>query len=86
MSLILKITFLSGLHFLTLVAVHPCLVVLQGTDCYYRAESILPHSTVGLTLKFTSTESNSFALGESLISNHRHICLHQNSGPSCTSV
>ena len=31
----------TGLHFLTLVAVHPCLVVPQGTDYHHGAEPIL---------------------------------------------
>jgi hypothetical protein len=37
-----ELTLLSGVHFLTLVAVHPCPVVLQGTAAYFnsRAESI----------------------------------------------
>jgi hypothetical protein len=37
-----ELTLLSGVHFLTLVAVHPCPVVFQGTaaNCHRRAELI----------------------------------------------
>jgi len=37
-----ELTLLSGVHFLTLVAMRPCPVVFQGTaaNCHCRAESI----------------------------------------------
>jgi hypothetical protein len=37
-----ELTLSSGVHFLTLVAVHPCPVVFQGTaaNCHRRGESI----------------------------------------------